>query len=158
MTPTDSKYVMLTPPGAIVDNAAFTTVALDTRGWGFVEIFVLVGALDIAMAALKVQESDAITDANTLTSGTDITGAVFGTSTNDTGAASTLPSATADNSIFKFEIDLKGRKRYLDVAITGGDGAAGTYATVFAKLSKGEQVPTTAAQKGCSQILRVPSL
>lgn len=157
MTPTDSKYVMLTQPGAIVDNASLTTVALDTKGWGYVEILVIIGALDIAMTALKVQESDSTSDANTLSSGADVSGAVFGTSANDTGSTSALPIATDDNKLFKFEIDLKGRKRYLDVTATCGDGAAGTYICILAKLSKGEQVPTTAAQKGCSQILRVPS-
>ena len=157
MTPVDSRYVMLTPPAAIVDNAAFTTIALDTRGFGYVEILVMVGALDIAVATLKIQESDTISDANTLTAGTDVTGAVFGTSTNDAGITSILPTATDDNKIYKFEIDTKGRKRYLDVAMTGGDGSAGTFAMVLAKLSRGEQVPTTATQKGMAQVLRVPA-
>lgn len=151
-----SKIVVLTQPAAIVDNAGFVTKALDTKGFGFAEIFVVIGALDIAVAALKVQESDTISDANTLSSGADVTGTRVGTDPNDTGSTSALPTATDDNTVFKFEIDLKGRKRYLDVTLTGGDGAAGTYATVFALLHEGEKVPTSAAEKGASQVMRVP--
>lgn len=151
------KTVLLTPPAAIVDNAAFTTVALDTKGFGHAEIFVAFGAMDIAASACKVQESDTLSDANTLSSGADVTGLVVGTSANDTGSTSTLPSATSDNTIFKFEVDLRGRKRYLDVSLTGGDGSAGTYAVVWANLFEGEAGPTTATEKGCAQVLRAPS-
>lgn len=151
------KIVVLTQPAAIVDNAAFTTKALDTKGFGFAEIYVIIGALDIAVSALKVQESDTTSDANTLSSGTDVTGLVVGTSTNDAGSTSTLPGATDDNTVVKFEVDLRGRKRYLDVSLTGGDGAAGTYAVVVAILSEGESGPTSATEKGCAQVLRAPS-
>ncbi len=153
MIPTNKKIVLLTPPAAIVDNAAFTTATLDTLGFNYVEIFVAFGALDIAVAALKVQESD---DSG-MSGAADITGTVAGTDANDTGSTSTLPSATADNTVFKFEIDKRGRKRYFDVSFTGGDGTAGTFAVVWAMLSRGEQDPTTAAQKGCAQVMRVPS-
>ncbi len=154
MKPTNYKTVLLTPPAAIVDNAAFTTTALDTKGFRFVEIFVALGALDIAVAAMKVQESD---DSG-MSGAADITGAVFGTSIGDLGVASTLPAATDDNLIYKVEIDMRGRKRYLDLSLTGGDGAAGSYAVVWANLHEGENEPTTAAQKGIAQLLRVPYL
>lgn len=152
MKPTRYKTVLVTPPAAIVDNAAFTTGAIDTKGFSFLEIFVAFGAMDIAATVLKVQESD---DSG-MSGAADITGTIFGTDANDTGSTSTLPSATADNLIFKFEIDLKGRKRYIDCLLTGGDGTAGTYAVVWANLHEGDQSPTTAAQKGVSQLMRVP--
>lgn len=145
------KFVGVTPPAAIVDNAAFTTAAIDTLGFAYAEIFVYFGAMDIAATVLKVQESNA----SDMTGATDITGTRVGTDANDTGSTSTLPSATSDNTVFKFEIDLRGRKRYLDVLLTGGDGTAGTYCTVFALLSRGAQVPTTASEKGVAQLMRV---
>ncbi len=55
-------------------------------------------------------------------------------------------------------MDLRGRKRYLDVALTGGDGTAGTYAAVWANLFEGEVGPTTTTEKGAAQVLRAPSL
>ncbi len=59
----------------------------------------------------------------------DVTGLVYGTSAGIAGTTSALPTATDDNKCFKFEIDLRGRKRYLDLVATCGDGATGTFAT-----------------------------
>jgi hypothetical protein len=154
MIPICHKLVSVTPPAAIVDNAAFTTATVDTQGFRYARFVVYLGALDIAVAALKVQESD---DSG-MSGAADITGAVFGTSANDTGSTSTLPSATADNGFFTVEIDLRGRKRYLDLNLTGGDGAAGSFAAAWCELYRGEITPTTAAQKGVAQNLRVPAL
>lgn len=127
------KYVNVTPPAAIVDNASFATASIDTKGWNYVTILFILGAADIAMSALKLQESD------TDSSYADITGATF---------AGSLPSATDDNKIYAFHVNLLGRKRYLDVVATGGDGAAGTYGTCLAILSRGEQAPDTATLRG----------
>ena len=143
------KLVSITPPAAIYDNASLTTASIDTLGYDYCTIYVYLGATDIAMTALKVQESD--TDGNYA----DVTGLVFGTSSNTAGSTSTLPSATDDNKFFAFEIDLRGRKRYLDLVATCGDGTAGTYAAAWAVLSRAEEAPNTAAERGCSQILRV---
>lgn len=150
------KTVVLVQSQAIVDNAAWTTKALDTLGFGYAEIFVAIGALDIAIAAMKLQESDAISDANTLSSGADITGSRFGTDANDSGSTSTLPSATDDNKLYKFEVDLKGRKRYIDLSLTGGDGAAGSYAVVWANLFEADKPPISATEKGIAQLMRIP--
>jgi hypothetical protein len=42
--------------------------------------------------------------------------------------------------------------------VTIGDGAAGTFAAVVGELYRGENTPTTAAQKGVAQNLKVPAL
>lgn len=154
MIPICNKLVSVTPPAAIVDNAAFTTATVDTLGFRYARFVVYLGALDIAVSALKVQESD---DSG-MSGAADVTGAVFGTSANDAGSTSTLPSATDDNKFFTVEIDLRGRKRYLDLNLTGGDGSTGTFAAAWCELYRGENTPTTAAQKGVSQNLRVPAL
>lgn len=142
------KLVYITPPQAIVDNASWTTLELDTAGYDLVVINVLFGAMDIAMVALKVQESDTAGSGHA-----DVTGLVFGTSTNDAGSTSTLPSATDDNKFFSFVIPMNGRKRYLDLVATGGDGAAGTYLTAWAELYRAKDAPRTAAECGISQRL-----
>lgn len=145
------KVVKITPPAAIVDNAAYTTTELDTLGWDYVQIFVHLGATDIAIATLQVTES------NTSGSGhAAVTGLVWGTSNNIAGSTSTIPSATDDNKFFLFEIDMrKGRKRYLDLNATAGNGTAGTYLTAWAVLWRGENSPVTASERGCQEILRV---
>lgn len=145
-----TKVLNITPPAAIVDNATLTVSEIDTQGWDYCTIFVILGATDIAMSALKVTESD--------TSGSghaDVTGLIFGTSTNDAGSTSALPTATDDNDVFAFEIDLRYRKRYLDVTATCGNGTNGTYVALIALLSRADSVPTTAANRGFNQILRV---
>ena len=147
----NTKLVSITPPGLIVDNASYTTSSIDTQGWDYLQVVVYLGATDIAMTALKLQESD--TDG----SYGDVTGLVFGTSSNIAGSTSTLPSATDDNKFFVFDVDLRGRKRYFDLVATAGDGSAGTYLTAFAILSRGKDQPVTAAERGASQILRVPA-
>lgn len=146
------KLVAITPPQAIVDNASWTTAEIDTFGFDYATIYVHFGAMDIAMVALKVTESDTAGSGHA-----DVTGLVFGTSTNTAGSTSTLPSATDDNKFFAFEVDLRGRKRYLDLVATGGDGAAGTFLVAWAVLERAEINPDSATDRGCSQILRVPA-
>ena len=144
-----TKVVSLTPPAAIVDNASYTTAELDTKGWSYCTIYAYLGATDIAMTALKVQESDTAGSGHA-----DVTGLVFGTSTNIDGSTSALPSATDDNKLYAFDIDLRGRKRYLDVVATAGDGTTGTYLVAWAVLSRGAEAPVSSSERGCDEVLR----
>jgi hypothetical protein len=158
MIPVCHKLASVTPPAAIVDNAALTCNVIDTQGFRFCRIVMAMGATDIAVAAAKVQEADVAASGTALTSGADVTGTVFGTAVNDAGSTSAVPSATDDNKFFTWEIDLRGRKRYLLPVVTAGDGAAGAFFHLWAELYRGENVPTTAAQKGVDENLRVPAL
>jgi len=144
------KYVSMTPPAAIIDNASATVAEVDTIGWDYMTIVCQVGATDIAMSALKVTESD--------TSGSghaDVTGLVFGTSTDIDGDTSALPTATDDNGFFVFQIDLRNRKRYIDMTATVGDGTAGAYLAIFGMLSRGDTGPTTVSGMGAAGVLAV---
>lgn len=152
MSPQLPKFLNTTPPGAIYDDASATTTEIDTLGFAWARIIVILGATDIAMSALQVTESD--------TSGSGhaaITGLVFGTSTNSAGSTSSLPAAGDDNDIFVCDIDLRGRKRYLDVTATFGNGSAGTYACILTELFRGEKEPATATEMGLNQLLAVPT-
>lgn len=140
------KVVNVTPPAAIVDNASFATTTIDTLGFNKVAIYFQLGATDIAMTALKVQESD---DSG-MSGAADITGAVYGAS----GYAA-LPTATDDNKIFAFFIDLKGRKRYLDVVATAGDGSTGTFGACIAELYNGNATADDATERGLAANLIV---
>lgn len=144
------KAFLVIPPTAIVDNAAFTEIEIDTLGFDYCTVYACLGATDIAMAGLKMQQSDVSGSGQA-----DITGLVYGTSTNTLGDTSVLPTALEDDLIFGFDIDLRGLKRYLTCVATAGDGAAGTYLVALALLSRAEDGPATAALRGCSQMLRV---
>lgn len=149
------KKFVVTPPAAIYDNASLTCNVIDTAGYDAVAIDLVLGATDIAMTTLKVQESDTKSSATALTSGADVTGLVYGTSNNIAGSASALPTADDDNKVFRFEIDCRYRKRYLLLVATCGNGAAGTYAMAIADLHRAAISDTSASDRGCGDILRV---
>jgi hypothetical protein len=146
MVPTTHTIVAVTPPAAILDNASATTSVIDTLGFNYCSIYVRLGATDVALAALKVQEADAAASSTALSSGVDITELDF---------AGALPDAGADNTIVAFDIDLRGRKRYLDLVATAGDGSAGTYLSAWAVLGRGREVPVTATQRGLAAVKSV---
>ena len=125
------KVVPAVYPGAIVDNASWTGVAIDTLEFDEALVVVQLGAIDIKMVALKLTECD--------TSGgvyTDITGLDF-------SSPDVLPTASDDNGLFGFFVDLRGRKRYLKIVATGGDGAAGTYLAATVLLSRAHDLKQT---------------
>jgi hypothetical protein len=74
--------------------------------------------------------------------------ASFTTSANpETGTTSALPTADNDNGVFAFFINLSGRKRYIDVVATAGDGSTGTFGSGVAFLYDGDGI-NTAAERG----------
>lgn len=144
------KFVSVTPPAALIDNASATTAEVDTAGFDYATYVVYLGATDIALSALAVTESD--------TSGSghsNVTGLVWGTSANIDGTTSALPSATDDNKFQVAQIDLRGRKRYLDLTLTVGDGTNGAYVAVLCILSRAAETPVTVSAMGCDEVLRV---
>lgn len=135
----------LVPPGAIVDNAAFTTRTIDMKGIREALFLVQFGAMDIAAAVFKLTESE---DSG-MSGATDVTGGDFSVS------PATVPSATSDNTIFGIHVKNRGnRKRYLDISLTGGDGTAGTYAGGVVLLIP-DTAPSTATLRGLAQCLYV---
>ena len=140
------KVVNFCPPGAIVDNADFTTTAIDTAGFGKVAVFFSLGATDIAMSALKLQQSD---DSG-MSGAADITGAVYGAS-----GATALPSATDDNKVYAFHVSLQGKKRYLDLVAPAGNGSTGTYGSGIAVLYNGTDFDPTATDQNVAGSLVV---
>lgn len=150
MTPfSDCKFVEITRPiNNSSDTTAFTTNEVDTKGFRWLTVIMHMGATDGALTVWKVQESD--------TSGSgmaDITGLVASGTTGD----GRLPTATDDGGIFMFNINLAGRKRYLDVGITTGDVTTGTLLGCIGVLSRAEEAPNTTAERGLSGYLCVPA-
>ncbi|HEX8773260.1 MAG TPA: hypothetical protein VF735_06605 [Pyrinomonadaceae bacterium] len=131
------KRVQVIEPAAIVDNASITTTEIDTLGFEECDVHVRVGATDIGLTALKIQESD--------TSGsgyTDIDGLDYSTD-------GILPGASDDNKTYSFHIRLgNGRKRYLKLVATGGDGTAGSFVVAEAWLSNAKELPNSATERG----------
>lgn len=125
------------PPGIKKDNAAFVANVIDTADADYIEFVGVLGDTDIAMAALKVQESDTKTNDTTLENGADVKD------------VTTKPGADDDNKTFVIGVDLrKNRKRYLQLQGTAGDGATGTYLAAVAILQKSGVRSSAAADRG----------
>ena len=131
------KIFPVSLPVVISDNAAIVTAAIDTLGYDYLDVYFMFGAMDIAMAALSIGQSD--------TDGSYVALADFAT------LPATLPSATSDGTIFAFHVNLIGKKRYFDVTATTGDGNAGTYACAWAVLSRAGQAANSATTRGIAQ-------
>lgn len=143
------RILSVTPPAAIVNTASFVTAEIDTRGFDELVVVAYLGAVDIGITVLKLQESD------TTGSGfTDVPGLVFGTSLDVAGILSVLPSATDDNKMYALSVDLRGRKRFMDAVVTIGTGATGGFVTVFALGFRREETLQTAASRGFGNILQ----
>lgn len=143
------KYVNLTPPAAIIDDASLTVAELDTQGWDRVQILLILGATDIACTACKLTEADV-----TGTSHADWDNSDFDGDTEVDGTTATLPAADEDNGIFCWDVDLRYRKRFIDATITVGNGTSGGYYTVIAILSRGATAPMGVSARGCEGYLR----
>jgi len=146
------KLVSVTPPAAIVDNAAFTTAEVDTQGFDYARYVVYVGATDIAMAALKVTESDTTATGHAEIAATDFSDS---TQTDIDGNALALPAADEDNGFVVIDLDLRNRKRFLDLSMTAGDGSTGTFAAAWCELFRGDAMPTSVSGHGCKDYVRV---
>lgn len=148
------KLVSVTPPAAIIDNASATTAEVDTKGWNHARYIIYVGATDIAMAALKLTESDTTGSGHAEIEATDFSDS---TQTDIDGNALALPAADEDNGFIVIDIDLTkgGRKRFLDLTLTAGNGSAGTYVAAWCELFRGETMPTSVAGHGCKDMVAI---
>lgn len=144
-----SKYSQVIAPAAIVDNASFVTNEIDSLDFDYLTVIVNIGATDIAMSALKLQSSDSSGSGFADIDGLDCNG-----DTDIDGNAAALPSASDDNNLVLFQVDLRGQKRYFDLVATAGNGSAGTFASAVAILSKGAVSPVSASDMGAETVLR----
>lgn len=145
-----SKLVTVVQPTAIVDNTSWTTAEVDTRGFNYATFIFQLGASDIAMAALSLTESDV-----TASGHATIAGADFASATDIDGNATALPSATDDGKILVVQLDLRKRKRFIDVVATAGNGAAGTYLSALCILDGAEEGYVASAGMGAEHVVRV---
>ena len=111
---------------------------LDFPGADYLEFVGILGVTDVAMAVLKVMESDTKTNSTTL-GGTPVL----------VKDSTTKPSATNDNTAFVFGIDLKkSRQRYLQLQATAGDGTNGTFLAALAIARRRSVSSSGASDRG----------
>jgi hypothetical protein len=135
---------------SVASSATFTH-EIDTLGFKFATVDVIFSpytASSVSLASvLKVGESDTASQG---TSATNITGLVGGT---DFTVASTGASTGANvGGIARFNVDLRGRKRYLTVIVSPSTTVAVISA---ARLSKGENHAVTTTEANVNTIANV---
>jgi hypothetical protein len=125
---------------AVATNSSTTALLrLDTLGYDYASIDVVYGKVAAAGTASAVAQTLTILHSDLASSEY---GAVAGypTVSLPTGAAS-----TNEGSVVRFDVDMRGKKRYIEVKSSPNTDAT---VTVVARLGKGEQHPTAAAGKG----------
>lgn len=144
-----SKTVARVEAAAIASNATSTAI-IDTLGFAYAAIDVMfqpanVAATNSALAAV-LQLSHA--DANAATNYSNIVAFTGGTATSSS-VGFTIPSPTAgaggtvDTNVVRFNVDMRGKKRFLRVQVT--PNTSGIIA-VNCRLSKGVIAPTNSTE------------
>jgi len=145
-----ARYVRAIAPAAILDNTSAAQTVIDCRDFDYCTIVITLGATDIAITALKVE-------ASTTSGGSyvDIPGATFSAGTSPDGTVLALPSATDDNQICVFQIDMRNKNPFLRVVATFGDGSTGGFIAGCAILTSGGVSPSTSVTMADGDVCRV---
>jgi hypothetical protein len=127
---------------ASVATSATHSHEIDTYGYDYASIDVVYSPFSAATTAyasvLKLQQSDSAGSAQV-----DVTGF-----TVTAGAGSTTGASVG--AVARFNVDLRGKKRYLTVVTTPGNSVA---VASVARLSKGEDMPITASAAGVNSFV-----
>lgn len=155
MNSANARWFQHIAPSATNSSSTSTTTAFDTAGYDYLELVFSQGTVStgLTLSTLALQEGDSSTTATT-----NITGAIAGTSTPlfaSAGAGSNLPSSSTNGTLQVFNIDLKGRKRWMNLSAIASS-STGLPCDAIARLSRSERAPESAAQYGANQVFQVP--
>ena len=132
---------------ALTDGAAVTTTGyVDTRGWDYLTVDV---GLDSAAATSNIMRACFLSHSDTTSFGaTDKIVAFTGATATSTSAGFTFPTAadTANQTLIRMFMDLKARKRYVELSVTGPTADLIVYG--HATLSRGKESPNTVTEAG----------
>jgi len=144
------RLVQITPPQILVNGAGWVCAELDTLGYDYCTLVVQLGTIGADMAALSVTESN---DAGQ--NHVAIPAATLGNALclNIDGDASAIPVNADDDTFQVFQFDLQHRRRYLQLVATAG--AANSYMSAFAILTRAKTKPVTMADMGCNEVIRI---
>ena len=124
--------------GSTVTSAAGTaTLTIDRLGYDYVSI-------DVAVAVSTTPANTAASILNVLTLSQGDTNTA-GASVYTVAAPAASVAVTAQPSVVRLDVDLRGKGRYLKIDATPATSLA---TTIVARLGKGEVGPETASAKG----------
>ena len=147
MVPSETKCICMIPP-ATVAAASTTEAGVDTLGYDYCTIDVMNGATAsnaTAVTFLQISETDTVlptqyTDGDAIVA---LTGAAAVSAT----AGFVLPTPSTCTVVpigsnFRFNIDLKGRKRYLGILVTPGQTWALSAVAMLSRCQDGPAMST----------------
>jgi hypothetical protein len=124
--------------GTTVTSAAATaTLTIDTLGYAYASVDVIV-----AVSTTPANTAASILNVLSLSGGETTTA---GSSIYTVAAPAASAAVTAQPSVVRFDIDLRGKGRYVKVDATPATALA---TTIVARLSKGEVGPDSASEMG----------
>ncbi len=124
--------------GTTVTSAAATaTLTIDTLGYAYASVDVIV-----AVSTTPANTAASILNVLTLSGGETTTA---GSSIYTVAAPAASAAVTAQPSVVRLDIDLRGKGRYVKVDATPATALA---TTIVARLSKGEISPDSASEMG----------
>jgi hypothetical protein len=121
----------------VTSVAATATLTIDTLGYAYASVDVIV-----AVSTTPANTSASILNVLTLSGGETTTA---GSSIYTVAAPAASAAVTAQPSVVRLDIDLRGRGRYVKVDATPATALA---TTIVARLSKGEVGPDSASEMG----------
>jgi hypothetical protein len=127
--------------GSVVATNQATTalLRLDTLGYDYASVDVVYAAVPEAGTNSSVASVLTLKHSDSASTGYDTI------SGYPTVAVPTAVASSAAASVIRFDVDMRGRKRYIEVASSPQTNAT---VTVVARLGKGEEGPASAAAKG----------
>lgn len=145
----DIRFFQVVPPQILVNGNSWAPAEIDTLGYDYCTIIVQLGVIGADMAALRVTHSH---DAGQ--NHAAIAAATLGNAAclNIDGDASAIPVNADDNTFQVFEFDMRYYRRYLQLVATAG--AANSYLSAIAILSRGKTKPVTMADAGVNELIR----
>jgi len=128
-------------PVAIKDDAAWVSQVIDVSEADYAEVAAMIGATDIAVAVMKIMESDTKTNETTLSG-----------SPTEVMDVTTKPGAADDNKVWVLGVNCRGaRKKFIQLQMTAGDGTGGTFAAAIWRVITSGVTSSLAADRGVEQ-------
>jgi hypothetical protein len=127
--------------GSVAASASNTTalLRLDTLGYDYASVDVVYAAVAAAGTASAAAQTLTLKHSDAASTGYDVIAGY------PTVAVPTASASSSVASVVRLDVDMRGKKRYLEVASSPNTSAA---VTIVARLGKGEQHPTSDAGKG----------
>lgn len=132
----DLEYTKTVVGTTVTSAAATATLTIDTLGYAYASVDVIV-----ATSATPANTSASILNVLTLSQGDTNTA---GSSVYTVAAPAASVAVTAQPSVVRLDVDLRGKSRYLKVDATPATALA---TTIVARLGKGAEGPETASAK-----------